>query len=199
MVAGRKTGQYQLNPGQTEFRTEEDLQWVIAKGPWMFGGKHIALQQWHPHFQFDRNNIKTMSVWVRFYGLPFPLWSTEGLSKAASMVGRPLSCDEATFHGTRLDYARMCVEVTVGDKFVHHFELEMPSSKTPCMVRVDYKWKPTRCQQCKTFGHSCLNQEHRMEQDQIPNPTVLGSADNPTNHILPKTDKSKQQPSQSNP
>ncbi|KAJ6674464.1 hypothetical protein OIU85_010717 [Salix viminalis] len=32
------------------FRTEEDLQGVIAKGPWMFGGKHIALQQWHPHF-----------------------------------------------------------------------------------------------------------------------------------------------------
>uniref|UniRef100_A0A6N2L397 Uncharacterized protein n=1 Tax=Salix viminalis TaxID=40686 RepID=A0A6N2L397_SALVM len=140
-----------------------------------------------------------MPVWVRLYGLPFPLWSTEGLSKAASMVGRPLSCDEATFHGTRLDYARMCVEVTAGDEFVHHFELEMPSSTSPCMVRVDYKWKPTRCQQCKTFGHSCLNQEHRMEQDLIPNPTILGGAENPTNHILPKTDKSKQQPSQSKP
>ncbi|KAJ6331120.1 hypothetical protein OIU76_009667 [Salix suchowensis] len=41
-----------------------------------------------------------------------------------------------------------------------------------------------------------------MEQDQIPNPTVLGGAENPTNptnHILPKTDKSKQQPSQSKP
>ncbi|KAJ6362482.1 hypothetical protein OIU78_002814 [Salix suchowensis] len=117
------------------FRTEEDLQGVIAKGPWMFGGKHIALQQWHPHFQFDRNNIKTMPVWVRLYGLPFPLWSTEGLSQAASMVGRPLSCDEATFHGTRLDYARMCVEVTAGDEFVHHFELEMPSSTSPCMTK----------------------------------------------------------------
>ena len=111
----------------------------------MFGGKHIALQQWHPHFQFDRNNITTMPVRVRLYGLPFPLWSTEGLSKAASMVGRPLSCDEATFYGTRLDYARMCVEVTTGDEFVHQFELEMPSSTTPCMVRVDYEWKPTRC------------------------------------------------------
>ncbi|KAJ6752346.1 hypothetical protein OIU85_002747 [Salix viminalis] len=27
------------------FRTEEDLQGILAKGPWMFGGKHIALQQ----------------------------------------------------------------------------------------------------------------------------------------------------------
>lgn len=32
------------------FRTEEELNAVLEKGPWMFGGKNIILQQWNPRF-----------------------------------------------------------------------------------------------------------------------------------------------------
>ncbi|KAJ6867749.1 hypothetical protein NC652_038827 [Populus alba x Populus x berolinensis] len=91
----------------------------------MFGGKNIILQQWHPRFQFDKSKISTLPVWIRLHGLPFPLWSKQGLSLAASMVGRPLSCDESTHTCTRLEYARLCVE------------------------------KPSHCDKCKVFGHSC--------------------------------------------
>ncbi|KAJ6674463.1 hypothetical protein OIU85_010716 [Salix viminalis] len=78
----------------------------------------------------------------------------------------------------------------------------MPSSTSPCMVRVDYEWKPTRCQQCKTFGHSCLNQEHRMEQDR--DPLTLPYLAAPRTPQTPQTtyfqkQTSKQQPSQSKP
>ncbi|KAJ6292827.1 hypothetical protein OIU78_024912 [Salix suchowensis] len=108
------------------FKSETDMQGVIAKGPWMFGGKHIALQQWHPQLKFERNQIKAMPVWIRLYGLPFPLWSHEGLSRAASMVGKPLSCDEPTYRSTRLDYARMCVEVIADDEFFAQFRNRNP-------------------------------------------------------------------------
>jgi len=59
---------------------------VLEKGPWMFGGKNTVLQQWHPRFQFDKNNISTLPVWVRLHGFPFPLWSKSGLSMTASIV-----------------------------------------------------------------------------------------------------------------
>ncbi|KAB5561450.1 hypothetical protein DKX38_006407 [Salix brachista] len=101
------------------FKQESDMQEVLAKGLWMFGGKHIALQQWHPRIQFEKNKIKSIPVWIRLYGLPFPLWTTEGLSRAASMVGKPLSCDAPTYNSTRLDYARVCVEVTADEDFIH--------------------------------------------------------------------------------
>jgi len=137
------------------FKTEDELHLVLEKGPWMFGGKNIILQQWHPRFQFDKNKITTLPVWVRLHGLPFPLWSKQGLSLAASMVGRPLSCDELTYNCTRLEYARLCVEIDATLPFVHSFEIESPLSDAPLVVTVDYEWKPSRCEKCNVFGHCC--------------------------------------------
>ncbi|KAJ6750031.1 hypothetical protein OIU85_000640 [Salix viminalis] len=30
------------------FQTEDKMQAILKRGPWMFGGKAIILQQWHP-------------------------------------------------------------------------------------------------------------------------------------------------------
>uniref|UniRef100_A0A6N2N5A0 DUF4283 domain-containing protein n=1 Tax=Salix viminalis TaxID=40686 RepID=A0A6N2N5A0_SALVM len=54
------------------FKSEAAMQEVLAKGPWMFGGKHIALQQWHPQVQFERNKMRKMPVWVRIYACRSP-------------------------------------------------------------------------------------------------------------------------------
>lgn len=61
---------------------------------------------------------------------------------AASMVGRPLSCDESTYNCIRLDYARVCVEVDASLAYVHEFEIESPLTFEPITVKVDYEWKP---------------------------------------------------------
>ncbi|KAJ6670499.1 GLYCINE-RICH CELL WALL STRUCTURAL PROTEIN 1.8-LIKE [Salix viminalis] len=100
------------------FKNEEAITEVIEKGLWMFGGKNIILQKWSPTFQFDRSKISKLSVWIRLKGLPLPLWTKQGLSMAASMVGKPLSCDEMTISCRRLDYA--------GLPFIHHFEMDSP-------------------------------------------------------------------------
>ncbi|KAJ6940680.1 hypothetical protein NC651_006725 [Populus alba x Populus x berolinensis] len=72
------------------------------------------------------------------------------------MVGCPLSCDELTYGCTRLEYARLCVEVDAALPFVHSFDIESPLSTTPIIVIVEYEWKPQRCEQCKVFDHSCV-------------------------------------------
>jgi hypothetical protein len=92
----------------------------------MFGGKAIILQQWHPHFVFDKNKITKLPVWIWLHVLPFPLWSKADLSLIASMAGRPLSCDEQTFNCTRLDYARVCIEIDAALPLIHQFEIETP-------------------------------------------------------------------------
>jgi len=138
------------------FATEEQMHAVLEKGPWMFGGKNIVLQQWHPRIQFDKNKISTLPVWIRLHGLPFPLWSKQGLSLAASMVGKPLSCDESTYNCTRLEYARLCVEIDASLPYVSEFEIESTLSPEPINIKVEYEWKPSRCEKCSIFGHSCL-------------------------------------------
>ncbi|KAJ6287732.1 hypothetical protein OIU76_028879 [Salix suchowensis] len=138
-----------------QFKTEEAITKVIEKGPWMFGGKNIILQKWTPTFQFDRSKISKLSVWIRLKGLPLPLWTKQGLSMAANMVGKPLSCDEMMINCRTLDYVRLCVELDADLPFIHHFEVECPLLGEPLRVNVEYEWKPSRCESCKSFGHSC--------------------------------------------
>ena len=178
------------------FTTEAEMHAVLEKGPWMFGGKNIVLQQWHPRFQFDKNNISTLPVWVRLHGLPFPLWSKQGLSMTASMVGRPLSCDESTYNCIRLDYARVCVEVDASLAYVHEFEIESPLTSEPITVKVDYEWKPSRCEKCHIFGHSCpiapappINKGKSPVNDVIPMPVpafpIIQPPTNPSTSTQP--------------
>ncbi|KAJ6714928.1 GLYCINE-RICH CELL WALL STRUCTURAL PROTEIN 1.8-LIKE [Salix viminalis] len=160
------------------FATEETVLEVIEKGPWMIGGKNIILQKWTPKFQFDRSRISALPVWVRLRGLPLPLWTKEGLSMVASMLGKPLSCNEKTISCCRLDYARLCVELDARLPFVHKFEVESPITEEPQLVRVEYEWKPPRCMKCHSFGHNYSPQtEHiptnklREEEMQMEEPT----------------------------
>ena len=137
------------------FKTEAEMHVVLEKGPWMFGGKAIILQQWHPHFVFDKNKISKLPVWIRLHGLPFPLWSKSGLSLAASMAGKPLSCDEQTYNCTHLDYAIVCVEIDASLPFIHQFDMESKLSDELVLIRVEYEWRPPRCEKCCIFGHVC--------------------------------------------
>ncbi|KAB5561307.1 hypothetical protein DKX38_006264 [Salix brachista] len=112
------------------FQTEDQMLAILERGPWMF-------------------------VWVRLHGLPFTLWSRKGLSVVANMVGKPLSCDEATFCCTKLDYARVCVELDAAEPFTYNFDIKTPFSDEPLHIHVEYEWKPSRCGKCKVFGHAC--------------------------------------------
>ena len=50
------------------------------------------------------------------------------------MVGRPLSCDEQTFNNTRLDYARVCIEIDADLPLIYQFEIETPLSMEPIFI-----------------------------------------------------------------
>jgi len=55
-------------------------------------------------------------VWVRCYGLPFPLWSKECLSKVVGEVASLVDVDEATMAWECLEYARIRVRVLQSSK-----------------------------------------------------------------------------------
>ncbi|KAG5223136.1 DUF4283 domain-containing protein [Salix suchowensis] len=150
------------------FNTEAAVGEILARGPWLFGGKAILLQQWQPGFLFDKNKIKTIPVWARLQGLPFPLWNKKGLSLAASMVGKPIACDEATMQCSRLEFARVCIEIDAEEPIIHQFQVVSSLSEKPVSVHVSYEWKPARCATCKVFGHSCKTtgkQQVSLEKD----------------------------------
>ncbi|KAB5519918.1 hypothetical protein DKX38_024237 [Salix brachista] len=173
------------------FKTEPEMQAVMEKGPWLFGGKAIMLQQWHPSYKFDKDRISKLLVWIRLQGLPFPLWTQAGLNLAASMVGCPLSCDSQTYNCTRLEYARLCVEIDVSLPKVTHFEIVSPLSADPIAVEVEYEWLPPHCSQCKLYGHSCKNPNKQPNPNPQPTPnnTQLNPNTQPYDFVNPSTSK----------
>jgi len=73
----------------------------------------------------------------------------------ASMVRRSLAYDEHTLSGTRLDYARVCVDLDASLPMVHVFQLRCRLSTKSIIITIDYEWKPTTCEIYKVFSHSC--------------------------------------------
>ncbi|KAJ6763242.1 hypothetical protein OIU79_023897 [Salix purpurea] len=61
--------------------------------------------------------------------------------------------------------------------------MDTPLSKDPIKVEVSYEWKPSRCNECKVYGHSCHPQppleptsdghtDELKEQEPIPTPVL---------------------------
>ncbi|KAJ6304939.1 hypothetical protein OIU78_020479 [Salix suchowensis] len=105
-----------------------------------------------------------------------------------------------TYHGTRLDYAGLCVEVAAEDEYVHSFLIESPLSKAPCKVRVEYEWRPTRCKECNTFGHSCHSQGKLKEKEEQPHKAIATTTDNhqTLSHDIEKSQNPTPHPSAAN-
>ncbi|KAB5534597.1 hypothetical protein DKX38_017683 [Salix brachista] len=112
-------------------------------------------------------------------GLPLPLWSVKGLSLAASMVGKPLSCDQQTHNCTKLEYARVCVEIDTSLPYVHSFEIESMLSPEPMQVMVEYEWKPVMCSKCSVFDHSCDDPIDTLKGIDQPRPAIAHIIENP--------------------
>ena len=70
--------------------------------------------------------------------------------------------DTLTAQGSRLKFARLCVEVDASKPLPEEIFLQPPSKGSDAhppllKILVSYQWKPKRCSECLVFGHSNLN------------------------------------------
>nr|XP_033513391.1 uncharacterized protein LOC117278075 [Nicotiana tomentosiformis] len=75
-----------------------------------------AKQKQSPNLEFTREELLTVSIWIKFSGLDFKYWSSKGLSKIGSLVGKPLTVDQNTERKNGLNFARLLVEVEMDSK-----------------------------------------------------------------------------------
>ncbi|KAJ6725290.1 hypothetical protein OIU85_023140 [Salix viminalis] len=108
----------------------------------------IASRVWRSHGLEDVRTTAAGSIIFRFKTVD----QMKGLSLVVSKVRRPLACDEATFICSRLDFARVCVEIDAASPFIHNFSVLTPLSKDPLNIEVEFEWKPTRCAKCRLFA-----------------------------------------------
>ncbi|GJX17150.1 copia protein [Tanacetum coccineum] len=140
----------------------EGLDSMLENGLWVIRNHPLILKKWHPDENLLKEDVSTISVWVKLHGVPVTAFSEDGLSAIATKSGAPLMLDSYTSDMCmqswgRSSYARVMVELRADVELKDNIVVAMPKitreGHYTCNVRVEYGWKPPRCSSCKVFEH----------------------------------------------
>ncbi|KAL7234526.1 hypothetical protein ACSBR1_018022 [Camellia fascicularis] len=131
---------------------------VLEGEPWYVGGFLLILKQWHRMMKLSKEDKKSIPIWVKFYNIPLEYWDRDGLSRISSAVGIPLFMDQLTSSGSRISFARVCVDIPVDSAFPDNFVIT--SGDVSINIHVEYQGVPSRCVHCHK------NTEDRVESDE---------------------------------
>ncbi|KAL9400736.1 hypothetical protein Peur_004585 [Populus x canadensis] len=110
------------------FPTEHEMLEVLGGGPSYVFGRPLILQVMPDFFDFKPNDMTTLPTWVRFPNLPLRCLTPLCLSKLASVIGKPIHCDNSTTNMTRLSYARVLIEVDLLGDLPSSVNVVLPNS-----------------------------------------------------------------------
>lgn len=118
---------------------------------------------------------ESVPVWVKLHEIPIQAFTDDGLSMIATKVGKPIMLDSYTSTMCveawgRPSFARAMVEISAKEDLKEIITVATPRFDAGGFildqVRVEYEWKPPRCNTCKVFGHEGNNCPHK------PKPSV---------------------------
>ncbi|XP_022030846.1 uncharacterized protein LOC110931776 [Helianthus annuus] len=146
-----------------KFATKEGMNQVLEGGPWLIRKMPLFLNVWGPTVSLKKDGIKSVPVWVKFHNVPLAVYSDDGLSLLALKVGIPKRLDAYTAdmcidNWGRTSYARALVEINAENELKSQVVVAIPKMDEEGFVkesiRIEYEWKPHRCDTCRIFGHN---------------------------------------------
>jgi hypothetical protein len=136
-----------------QFKNVDDKLVVLAEGPYLVYGRRLLLKPMTEYFDFSTEYMTKVPVWVKFPNLPLKCWSVQGLSKIASVLGKPLQSDKLTTTMERLSFARVLIEIELLDDLPSSIPICLPNS-TALNQSVVYETLPKFYKHCRVLGHS---------------------------------------------
>ena len=146
-VFARMNGFFLFNLGSAE-----ECERILTRGPWLIDGRPLVLRRWSIDFNFDRDMLMSVPMWIKFPTLQLHLWSQELLGRLVSVVGTPLYMDRTTTGVERISFARCFVEVSAVKPPPSSILIQRKSGKIE-KVDVAYECDIPHCNLCHSFGH----------------------------------------------
>ncbi|GAV73697.1 hypothetical protein CFOL_v3_17180 [Cephalotus follicularis] len=87
---------------------------------------------------------------------PIQYYTRLGLSRIASVIGRPLYIDMSTRNKAILNFPRVCIDMKATSTFPSNILLELEDGSTTS-IEGEYPWKPYVCSLYKVVDHSNKN------------------------------------------
>jgi len=110
----------------------------------------MRLFKWSPSFDV-KHEPSVAPIWVRISGLPIHLFDKRALFTIGGLIGDPLKIDEATSNLSRINYARVCIEIDL--KHQPPSEICVMNAGELLTVPVVYERLPKYCSHCHHLGH----------------------------------------------
>lgn len=129
------------------FEHEDDRDKMMLEGPYTMANRPVIIKEWVMDFNFEKEILKVVPLWIQLPNLPLNCWSEDSLSRIGSVIGNPICADECTTLQQRISYARLLVEVDVTQPLQYSVKIE---GEKGLMVdqKVYYEWVPPFCQIC---------------------------------------------------
>ncbi|XP_074283597.1 uncharacterized protein LOC141608138 [Silene latifolia] len=134
------------------FTTKEQQKNVLQNGHLIFDNKPVIVNEWKPDSALLKHDVSKIPLWMKIYGLDIKFLGVNCLTKLCGNVGKYIKCDEATTNKTFMGFARIMVEVTIGQQFPDSIQFFDENGNIQ-RARIVYDWLPTTCSSCKRMGH----------------------------------------------
>lgn len=177
-----------------QFYTQEDMNKVYEASTFFIFDHPLLLKKYEPGMRISRDIFDLSVVWIRLPGLKLELWQPNLISKLVSAIGNPLMADQATIQKSRLEYARILVQLHEPENLKETITYGTPDGEQ--LQIVEYEWNPTPCSKCNRWGHHAKecdpNHGSKMRAARLQEQSV--SRQDPKSQPLPKPQHTKQPP-----
>ncbi|XP_074283992.1 uncharacterized protein LOC141608550 [Silene latifolia] len=145
------------------FKSLEMKEKVLKSGHYLFDNKPLIVKGWTCEADMTKDTVTTVPVWIKLHKLPLKFWG-KGLPKIANLIGNFIKGDLATEEKTRLNFARVMIELKVNQQLPGMVKFKDELGQ---MIKIDveYEWKPITCAHCKGVGHETLNCRWRIQAE----------------------------------
>lgn len=78
------------------FVLEENLLYVLTRGPYVVAGQYVAVQKWRPNFWAVEEHVSRITVWVRLLGMGVEFFNYETIKCIGDLIGSSYKVDVHT-------------------------------------------------------------------------------------------------------
>nr|GEY64713.1 RNA-directed DNA polymerase, eukaryota, reverse transcriptase zinc-binding domain protein [Tanacetum cinerariifolium] len=118
---------------------------------------------WSTKTSLQKDELTRIPIWVKLYEVPIQVFEENGISLIATYLGKPIMLDSYTSamckdSWGRSSFTRCLIEINSEADLKDSITIGIPDLEGPGFtkqtIRVEYEWKPPRCQTCNIFGHT---------------------------------------------
>lgn len=121
------------------FANVDDRNEVLYSGSYLMNNRTIIVKIWSPEFDFNKEVLQTVPIWVKYPNLPLNCWSMDSSSWISSGLGIPLYADECTTKVDCISFAPVLIEMDVVRELPRKLKVEDPNGRVFEQV-VQYEW-----------------------------------------------------------